>query len=249
MKKYILFTILLVLGVWADLGTKSIAEDRLASRSRDWDHPIELVIESDQDRLLSDLLAEEFTSNSEEEIDQICLRTVLLNEEGEPIRQGSPGLLIPPGQQLRVQHREVVLIENFLGFKYVENRGAAWGFLGDADQSFSRPFFIIVGILAIFVIGFLFRSVGDDRKFLIVALSFIVAGAVGNIADRVRYGYVVDFIAWRPGFEWPTFNIADVLIVAGVAMMFIEVIRDGRREKLEKARAAAEGVDATPEPA
>ncbi len=247
MKKYILFIVLLVLGVWADLGTKSIAEDRLASRSRDWDHPIELVIEGDQDRLLSDLLAAEFTSNSEDEIEQICQQTYLVNDEGELIRRGSPGLLISPGQQLRVLHREVTVIENFLGFKYVENRGAAWGFLGDADQSFSRPFFIIVGILAIFVIGFLFRSVGDDRKFLIVALSFIVAGAIGNIADRIRYGYVVDFIAWRPGFEWPTFNIADVLIVVGVAMMFIEVIRDGRREKLEKARAEAAG--ASPEPA
>ena len=54
------------------------------------------------------------------------------------------------------------------------------------------------------------------------------------IVDRIRYGYVVDFILWHPGFDWPTFNIADMLIVIGVSMMFIEIIRDAIRQKKEQ---------------
>jgi signal peptidase II len=103
--------------------------------------------------------------------------------------------------------------------------------LNKSEHSFRQPFFIIVGIIAIAVIFFLFRSVAPDRLFLVSALSFIVGGAAGNIVDRLRYGYVVDFIHWRPGFDWPTFNIADALIVVGVIMMLIEFIRDHVRQR------------------
>ena len=237
MKKYTLFSVLLVIGVVADIGTKTIAENRLASRSAAWEHYIELdELEEPTEESLSAFLAAEFTWSSAEEIDEICARTVLINESGEALQRGRPDLALSGGEILQVQHRQVTLIDGFLGFKYVENRGAAWGFLNGTDESFTQPFFIIVGVIAIIVIFFLFRTIGKDRIFLVTALSLIVGGAAGNIIDRARYGYVVDFVAWRPGFEWPTFNVADMLIVCGVAMMFIEVFRDHRREK--KAAAA-----------
>lgn len=245
MKKYAVFLILTAVGVTADLGTKTVAEDRLASRSTEWEHYIQLVVPDGTEHAnLGEFLASEFTRNTEDELVDIALATFQMNP-GEPVRQGSPQLLIEEGDRFEVRRRSVTLIDDFLGFKYVENRGAAWGFLNDANHAFRRPFFIIVGLIAIGVIFMLFRQVGHDRMFLVTALSFIVGGALGNIVDRIRYGYVVDFIDWHPGFSWPTFNIADVLIVAGVIMMFIEVLRDHRREKREKAEAeAAEAVGA-----
>ena len=237
MKKYIIFTLLLVAGIVADIGSKTLAENHLASRSAKWEHYIVLDVPDDIDDVtLDEFLGEEFSSNTDAEIEEICIRTVLINETGEPLQRGIPELALHGGETLQVQHREVTLIDGFLGFKYVENRGAAWGILNSSDESFTQPFFIIVGVIAVFVIFFLFRTIGNDRMFLITALSFIVGGAAGNIIDRVRYGYVVDFVAWRPGFEWPTFNVADMLIVFGVAMMFIEVFRDHRREKKAKAQ-------------
>ena len=242
MKKYTVFSLLLVIGVAADIGTKTLAENGLASRSTSWEHYIVLdVPDAAEDETLRDFLAEEFSWNTGEEIEEICVRTVLINDGGEALQRGIPDLVLQGGERLQVQHRQVTLIDGFLGFKYVENRGAAWGFLNGTDESFTQPFFIIVGVIAIIVIFFLFRTIGKDRIFLVTALSFIVGGAAGNIIDRIRYGYVVDFVAWRPGFEWPTFNVADMLIVFGVAMMFIEVFRDHRRETKAKAEAAKAG--------
>jgi len=132
----------------------------------------------------------------------------------------------------------VTLIDGFLSFRYVENRGAAWGFLSNSESPWRGPFFVGVGLVALTVIFMLVRSAPAERRFLITALALIAGGAVGNIVDRVRYGYVVDFIVWHPGLEWPTFNIADALIVVGVAMMVIEVIRDSLRQRRSQAETA-----------
>jgi lipoprotein signal peptidase len=240
MNKYLLFTVVALICLGADLYTKTLAEESLASASANYEHYIHLEVPEGGDVTTLEFLSGEFSMNSEEELRNIANQnTVVLNEDGIAVRRTSSDDLLHPGDRIEVRSRTVTLIEGFLSFRYVENRGAAWGFLAETPESFRQPFFIIVGILAIGFIFMLFRSIEPDKKFLVLALAFIVGGAVGNIVDRIRYGYVVDFILAEPGFEWPTFNVADALIVVGVGMMFIQAIIDHVRQRGDDADSEA----------
>jgi signal peptidase II len=70
-----------------------------------------------------------------------------------------------------------------------------------------------------------YRKLGRDERFMQVALSFVFSGAVGNLLDRLARGYVIDFVQWHwwrnPRLYWPIFNLADSLIVVGVAMILL----------------------------
>lgn len=99
----------------------------------------------------------------------------------------------------------------YLAFQYVENRGAAFGMLE------GRTTLLIVLAIAV-TIGFVVvirRDIASDRL-LQLALSLITAGAIGNLADRIRLGYVVDFIAIG---TWPKFNLADSCITVAVVLL------------------------------
>lgn len=108
---------------------------------------------------------------------------------------------------------------------YVENPGAAWGILRGASEGVRNALFGAVSVAAIgFILGY-YRRVGARQRWLQLALVFVLSGALGNAIDRAARSYVVDFIAWhwwnRPDLQWPTFNIADSLIVVGVAMLIL----------------------------
>ena len=114
---------------------------------------------------------------------------------------------------------------------YVENPGAAWGMFRGMSEGFRNAFFTAISIGAVaFILGY-YRRLRSDQRFLQVALAFVLAGAVGNFVDRIARRYVIDFIEWywwnRPDIRWPTFNLADSLIVVGVAML---VLHPGSRE-------------------
>jgi signal peptidase II len=108
---------------------------------------------------------------------------------------------------------------------YVENPGAAWGLFRGFSPGFRNLFFTLVSIGAVAFILHYYRRVADDQRFLQVALAFVLAGAVGNFVDRIARRYVIDFVEWywwnRPDLRWPTFNVADSLIVVGVAMLLL----------------------------
>jgi signal peptidase II len=108
---------------------------------------------------------------------------------------------------------------------YVENPGAAWGLFRGASERFRNFFFSAVLVGAVGFILHYYRKLRDDQRFLQVALAFVLSGAIGNFVDRVARQYVVDFIEWywwnRPDLRWPTFNVADSLIVVGVAMLLL----------------------------
>lgn len=118
----------------------------------------------------------------------------------------------------------VAVIPGFFNLTYVRNKGAAFGFLHSAPESFREPFFLAVPLIAIFVLGYLFYRLKPDEKLSAWALSLIVSGAAGNLIDRVRLGYVVDFIdVYVESIgHWPAFNIADSAIVVGVSLLFIQ---------------------------
>ena len=142
-----------------------------------------------------------------------------------------PPLCTPPAGMShylpqRMATREIVLIRDFLDLQYAENCGGAFGFLARTSESLRRPFFVVVSIGAIGFIVYLFRTVEPGQKLSKWALPLVLGGAIGNLVDRVRLGFVVDFIHahWRTRAHWPTFNVADIAITVGIGLMLLEYI-------------------------
>jgi signal peptidase II len=108
---------------------------------------------------------------------------------------------------------------------YAENPGAAWGMLRDLPAGFRHGFFVVVSAVAVGFMLWYYRKLRQDQRWMQVALSFVLSGAVGNLVDRLARGYVVDFVQWhwwkRPELYWPIFNLADSLIVVGVIMLML----------------------------
>ena len=112
-------------------------------------------------------------------------------------------------------------IGDFLRFTYVENRGAAFGLLQD-----QTAFFVLVGVLVIGVIAASYRYLPRSGLRLHLALGLQLGGAIGNLIDRIRQGYVVDFVdfGYRSNW-WPVFNIADSAIVIGVTLLALNALQ------------------------
>ncbi len=108
---------------------------------------------------------------------------------------------------------------------YVENPGAAWSLFRGLPDGARQLFFTLITLAAVAFILHYSRKLGHRQRYLQIALAFVLAGAVGNFIDRLARRYVIDFIEWhwwnRPDLRWPTFNVADSLIVVGVAMLLL----------------------------
>jgi signal peptidase II len=119
----------------------------------------------------------------------------------------------------------VVVWQPVWRWNYVENPGAAWGLFRSFSPGFRNVFFLLVSLGAVVFILHTYRKLQESERFLQVALAFVLAGAVGNFVDRLARRYVIDFVEWywwnRPDLRWPTFNLADSLIVVGVAMLVL----------------------------
>lgn len=120
----------------------------------------------------------------------------------------------------------VTIINQFLYFTYTTNEGAAWSIL-----SGNRWLFVGVAIVATIVLGkFFIHSKLEDRltRFGII---LIISGTIGNAIDRVVYGYVRDFIdVLIFGYDFPIFNIADILICIGVFLVLIEIFEEEMKQ-------------------
>ncbi len=136
----------------------------------------------------------------------------------------------------RIRKSPIVIIPSFLELRYAENCGAAFGLMHKAPR-IAR--ILLFGVTALGVsIGLLVMLYRGQRGALFNwSVPLIVSGAIGNFADRIRHGYVVDFIrAYARSWEWPTFNVADATITVGIVLMLLEGFR-------------AKDPDATPTPA
>ena len=110
---------------------------------------------------------------------------------------------------------------------YVRNPGAAFGLLAQANSSFRVPFFLVIPIIALSVITVVFRKLPDRSIATASALSLVVGGAVGNLIDRLRYSYVVDFLDfhWNYQAHFPAFNVADSAICVGVGILVLDILK------------------------
>lgn len=115
----------------------------------------------------------------------------------------------------------VKLIGNFLRFTYAENRGAAFSILQN-----QRVFFLIITIIMLMVLAYIYFKTKNITKLSKLSIGMIAGGAIGNFIDRLRFGYVVDFIDVRFGsiYNFPIFNIADSFVVCGTILMIILIL-------------------------
>ena len=120
----------------------------------------------------------------------------------------------------------IELLPGYLELRYAENCGAAFGMLDDAPRWLRVGVFMTAGVLAVIALGAMFVRGSGGTQFA-AAVPLIVSGALGNMIDRVRLGYVVDFIHFHihDHFEWPTFNVADSTITIGVALLLLDGLR------------------------
>lgn len=124
----------------------------------------------------------------------------------------------------------VAVLPGFFDFTLVYNRGAAFSFLAGA-AGWQRWFFTAVGLAAsVFLVWMLARH-GSQRLFSF-ALTLILAGALGNVIDRLWRGEVVDFVLlhWR-GWFFPAFNVADAAITVGAVLLILDELLRVRRKR------------------
>jgi signal peptidase II len=113
-------------------------------------------------------------------------------------------------------HESLEVIENVFHITFVPNYGAAFGIL--KDKTF---FFILTSLIVIISFLFYLKYVPKEKKVLRYALVLQIGGAVGNLIDRIRLGYVIDFLDFR---VWPVFNVADMAIVFGVGLLIYQIL-------------------------
>ncbi len=114
------------------------------------------------------------------------------------------------------------LLPPLIDMFYARNNGFAFGLLQRAPSTLQEVFFVGVPAFAMILIILIFIKLQDNQMLTSIALTTILGGAVGNLLDRLHFGYVVDFISIHFGsYRLPPFNIADASIIAGVLLMFV----------------------------
>jgi lipoprotein signal peptidase len=163
-----------------------------------------------------------------------------LDRLSQPSTQGADPVCEPDTYGRILPQREqlppIVWIEGYLELRYAENCGAAFGFMREMPSLVRKGVFYVAAGGAIVLLLWMFVT-GRGGKLFAVSVPLIVAGAIGNFVDRVKLGYVVDFVRFHLQDQWayPTFNVADAWITIGVILILIEGFMDGRREKQAKA--------------
>lgn len=116
---------------------------------------------------------------------------------------------------------DISLIPKCLSFTYVENKGAAFGI-------FKNKKFLLVGVTGIVTAAMIFYLIKNKNlnKYVKISVSLIIAGAIGNLIDRIYFGFVTDFIHFYIGnvFDWPVFNVADISVVCGTILLAVMLL-------------------------
>lgn len=128
------------------------------------------------------------------------------------------------------------VIPNFLNFAYAENTGVAFSFLNDGGNT-GRWGLSIVAVVAAVLVLYYFWRVPRTSDRLLGALALLFAGIVGNVADRARLGFVIDFIDVQFGnWHYPTFNVADAAICTGAGLLIIDMFFAGKSKPTGEAK-------------
>ena len=142
-------------------------------------------------------------------LDQVVKYLVVLNLKGNP---------------------PIDIIKNVFQLAYLENRGAAFGILEN-----KRIFFYLCAVVILIVVAYFYTKVPMEKKFLPLRICaiFIASGAIGNVIDRVRLNYVVDFLYFKL-IDFPIFNVADIYVTVAAVMLVFLVCFYYKEEDLER---------------
>lgn len=148
--------------------------------------------------------------------------------------------------QAKDAQRTIDVIPNLFDLQYAQNPGGAWSMLRSLPEIYRRPFFLFVSTAASVFITSVYGKIDRRDWAMKWGLPLALGGAVGNLVDRIRHGYVVDFLHFyierpgRRGFHWPTFNVADIWIVVGVVLMGLTLFFPRKNPKPERPTVPAE---------
>lgn len=156
----------------------------------------------------------------------------------------------------------IIVIEDHLAMVYARNPGGAWGLLQNQDEMIRRPFFLVASGLAVVFIVSLYAKLTAEQRALKWGLPLVLGGALGNLADRIVRGEVIDFIDYRASWvegmntliakvfegwhvtsHWPTFNVADICICIGVGLMAVDMFTQRRAPESESPQPGADTAD------
>ncbi len=126
---------------------------------------------------------------------------------------------------------DISVIQGFLNFAYAHNTGVAFSMLDDHGNTGRWGLSIVAIVAAALVVYFFWRTPRSDDRIL-GSLALLLAGIAGNVTDRVRLGYVIDFIDVQFGsWHYPTFNVADMAICIGAGLLILDMFWSKRNQK------------------
>jgi len=127
-------------------------------------------------------------------------------------------------------YESIPVITGLFNITHLKNTGAAFGLFAGHASTFRTLFFAVITIGALMLILLIFRNTKGNRILTPLSLGMIMAGALGNLVDRIRWGYVIDFLDlyWK-NHHWPAFNIADSAITVGIVLVLVEHLFFHRR--------------------
>lgn len=124
----------------------------------------------------------------------------------------------------------IPIIKGVFELSYVENRGAAFGIMQNQQW-----FFILVTAVVLAALGWIFHKLPVERRYLPLSccMTALTAGAVGNLIDRVRLNYVVDFFYFKL-IDFPVFNVADIYVVVSIILIALLILFYYKEEELDE---------------
>lgn len=150
-----------------------------------------------------------------------------------------------PAEAHQIRTDVYAVTESWFNLRLAGNTGAAFSIFGDLSPGVRAIIFSVVTVVAVVAITYMWGR--TQLKLQQAGFILLMGGAIGNAIDRVRLGYVVDFIQWYyKGFVWPTFNIADVGICVGIGLMFVDAwVNRAHHAEAEAARKAKSSEEAS----
>lgn len=122
------------------------------------------------------------------------------------------------------------IISNFLNFSYAQNTGVAFSMLDQQGDAGRWGLSIVAMIAGVLVLYFFWRTPRSDDR-LLGSLALLLAGIAGNVVDRLRLGFVIDFIDVQFGsWHYPTFNVADMAICIGAGLLILDLFFSKRKQ-------------------
>jgi signal peptidase II len=134
------------------------------------------------------------------------------------------------------EFESIVVIPGLFNLTRVHNTGVAYGMLNGVDFPGKTALLALVATAALVGLAVYAAALAEDQRLTRAGLSFVIGGAAGNLIDRIRFGYVLDFVdLYRNGWHFWAFNVADAAISVGVALMILDLLLGMRRARVSRA--------------